>query len=221
MKKFLCYFLGIIFLLAGISSFSTNVLSALIGLIIGILLLYVGRKHSKKKDAPIKTSSVTNNSITPIVNNTVSVSNADAPAKTEKHHVAGVTHYMDNIMELAEENPDYDMSKKEIVDACMDGQRIYQYYYHADKVELVPESTNEYDPNAIKVILDEVHVGYIKKGSCAHIKKLLSNGSIKSITADLVGGRYKAVYENDEDDGRYELVKDSNEYGIILEITLN
>lgn len=138
--------------------------------------------------------------------------------KSETHHVAGVKSYIDNIMELVNENPDYDMSKKEIIESCMDGEKIYQYFLNVKKVELVPEPTNEHDANAVKVILDGVHVGYIKKGSCSHIKKLLANNSIKSMSADIVCGKYKLVYEDDDAPGGYTLERDKTEYGIIIEI---
>lgn len=141
--------------------------------------------------------------------------------KTEKHHVAGVASYIENIMALAVENSDYSMKKKEIIDNYMDGEKVYQYLFYPGKVELVEEPTNEFDPNAIKVVVDDLHVGYIKKGSCSHIKKLLSNGSIEALGVEIVGGKYKVYYEDDEAPGGYELIKDENRIGIILEITLN
>lgn len=141
--------------------------------------------------------------------------------KSEKHHVAGITSYIDNIMKLAVENPDYPMSKKEIIDNFMDGERIYQYEFFPSKIELIEEPTNAFDPNAIMVKIDDLHVGYIKKGSCSHIKKLLTNNSIKILDANIVGGNYKVVYESNNQPSGYELIKDKSNYGIILEITLN
>lgn len=141
-------------------------------------------------------------------------------SKIEKHHVAGVASYVESIMTLAVENSDYNMKKKEIIDNYMDGEKVYQYLFYPGKVELVEEPTNEFDPNAIKVIIDNVHVGYIKKGSCSHIKNLLSNGNIKTLDAEIVGGKYKVYFEDDDAPGGYELVKDENHIGIILEITL-
>ena len=45
-----------------------------------------------------------------------------------------------------------------------------------------------------------MHVGYIKKGSCTHVKNLLKSGKIAKIDAEIHGGKYKLLYsEYDED----------------------
>ena len=40
-------------------------------------------------------------------------------------------------------------------------------------VSLVPEPDNEYDPNAIRVLLNGVHVGYVPKDKTAEVKSIL------------------------------------------------
>ena len=71
------------------------------------------------------------------------------------------------------------------------------------------------DPKAIKVVIDGMHVGYIKSGSCAHVKNLLKSGRIQRITADIMGGPYKLLYFDDSED-KYELEK--GERGLSIEI---
>ena len=140
--------------------------------------------------------------------------------KTENHHVAGVTHYMDNIMSLAVENEDYLKSKKEIVEDYLTDERIFQYYWDVLKVDLIEEPDNPHDANAVKVLIDGVHVGYIKKGSCSHIKKMLHSEDIVKISAQIGGGKYKYVYE-DEETEKYIMDKDELPIGITLVIELN
>lgn len=71
-------------------------------------------------------------------------------------------------------------------------------------MELIPEPDNPYDKNAVRVDMDGLTVGYIKKGSCSHAKNLLNSPDFVSVDLDYMHyGKYKIVYESE--DGRYEL----------------
>jgi len=143
-------------------------------------------------------------------------------SKTERHKVAGVSHYLDNILSMAIDNPYYELSKEEIVDEFLVDEHIYQYYFSTSKTELIEEPDNEYDSNAIKVIIDGMHIGYIKKGSCTHIKNLFKADRIKSITSEIYGGTYKYVYEDEEEDDKYymDIIGDKNNFKITITLTL-
>lgn len=114
--------------------------------------------------------------------------------KSENHHVTGTSHYQRELESLGEENPVYEYSKKELIDEGYEDEKVYYYDFSPTTVELVEELDNAYDPNAIKVVVDGVHIGYIKKGSCAHVKKLLHSGAITKISAEIRGGKYKFLY---------------------------
>lgn len=134
---------------------------------------------------------------------------------TENHRVAGVTHYQDAILELALETEEYDYSKKELEENGFEDEKVWKYEFDPSRVELVEEPDNPHDPKAIKVVIDGMHVGYIKSGSCAHVKNLLKSGRIQRITADIMGGPYKLLYFDDSED-KYELEK--GERGLSIEI---
>lgn len=140
----------------------------------------------------------------------------------EVFKVAGVTYYTDAIMSLAEDNPFYDYSKRDLIDECLTDERIYEYTFSPKEVELVDEPDNEADPKAIKVIIDGVHVGYIKKGSTGRIRNLRKHGRIERIEADIYGGKYKIVFSDVDDDGkeRYEYDKDESPFGVKLTLYL-
>lgn len=138
------------------------------------------------------------------------------PYTVETHHITGVAYHQEEIESLGYETADYDMTKKEIHDSGYENERLYEYDFSPKKVELIEEPENEYDPNAIKVIIDGVHVGYIKKGSCSHIKKLLHSGKIKELSANIGGGRYK-ILEVDDDDYA-SIHKESTNYWVEVEI---
>lgn len=100
-------------------------------------------------------------------------------------------------------------------------EEIYQYRFHPQKVELVPEPDNKYDSNAVKVIVDGVHVGYIKKGSCTHVKKLLAEDRILNINCKIGGGKFKIItedYDPEKDKDVYALERDEREYWVELKI---
>lgn len=141
--------------------------------------------------------------------------------KIKKYKVAGVTHYEDNILNLATENSCYDMSKRELIDAFMTEERVWKYEFYPSKVELIPEPDNPVDPNAIKVIVDDEHVGYIKSGSCAHLLKVINSDGIVNIDCTIGGGPYKYVseyYDDEKDKDVYELERSSTNFFVHLEI---
>lgn len=138
--------------------------------------------------------------------------------KTKTYKVTGMSNYIDNIMSLAVENIDYDKSKKELIEDDLVNERIYQYDFYPCKIELVPEPNNPYDSNAIKVIVEKMHVGYIKAGSCSHVLKLLREDRIIKIDCEMRGGKYKYLgYDEDED--TYYLDKDDTPWFVHLSIT--
>lgn len=134
----------------------------------------------------------------------------------EKHfEVAGTQHYLKELLEIVSENPDFDERKSFYAENYFDGDRIYKYEETTfENVELIDEPENEYDPKAIRVEIDGVKVGYVKKGSTSEIRNLLKNPNIK-VTADFHGGPYKDI-SFDEDD-RVEV--DRGEYGYYIKLT--
>ena len=145
-----------------------------------------------------------------------------APANQETHKVAGLSFHEAALAALQCENGDFSSSKRELVDMGMIGERIYKYDFYPVKTELIPEPDNEVDPNAIKVVVDGEHIGYIKKGSCAHIRKLLNSGSIEKIDVEIGGGPYKFITAEDWDENGgdvYTIEKGTAPYFAKLTIT--
>jgi len=137
---------------------------------------------------------------------------------TVTHKVTGMEHYMSNIMRLASKNEYYSYSKQKLIDEDIVNERVYQFEFYPCKTELIPEPDNPYDPNAVKVIVDGEHVGYIKRGSCSRVLKLLREDMIEKIETEIKGGKYKVVLYDYED--TYTLEKDNAYFSIHLHITL-
>ena len=94
---------------------------------------------------------------------------------------------------------------------------MYQFDFYPSNVQLIEEPENEHDPNAIKVVIDGVHVGYIKAGSCSHVKKLLRENKISSISAEISGGKYKMLVPGDDYDS-FDLDRDSSPFFVTVEL---
>lgn len=148
----------------------------------------------------------------PATENTPPIEPASAPApsqpakkkaaskeKGQKHRLAGVKYYEKNIMQLAVENPNYALTKDKIIKAGLVDSTIYKFTFPSEPVILEPEPENEHDSNAIKVLLDGQHIGYIKAGSCSRVHNLIKNGKIGKIVCTLSGGPYKAVFDESAD----------------------
>jgi type II secretory pathway pseudopilin PulG len=193
---------------------------------------FVQRSRAKKAAAAAKTQQVaqaaakTQQTASPAAQTQrTEAAGAQAPsgprAAFERHKVAGTTYHLDAIMELAEDNPDYDMTQREIIDAGMEEERIYQYTFPDSPVELVDDPDNEQDPNAIKVLVAGQHIGYIKRGSTGRIHKLQRSGRVLGITAEIYGGRYKVVRSVEEyQTQHYEMDRDESNYGAAIELRI-
>lgn len=142
--------------------------------------------------------------------------------KTVSHTVAGTSYRQEIIQAMGVKNPDYALNKRQLVKKYPQGKTVPEYLFLPRKAELVPEPENPHDPEAIKVLVDGQHVGYIKAGSCAHIHRLLQENRIQKIKPKIIGGKYKELYSMDagarspED---YEFEKGAMPFGVRLDIT--
>jgi hypothetical protein len=140
--------------------------------------------------------------------------------KTARHKVAGTSYRQAAIKAMGTKNPAYALTKAELFKRGL--QEVYEYTFQPKKAELVPEPENPEDPNAIKVLVDGVHVGYIKSGSCAHIHKLIREGRIEKIEPQIVGGKSKYLCTYDagaKSLNDYTLEKNDASFGVQISIT--
>lgn len=121
----------------------------------------------------------------------------------ETHKVAGTAYRQDAIKAMGIKNPDFAKTTKALRAEGLTDEWIYEYEFAPQTVELQPEPDNPHDPNAIKVIVDGVHIGYIKAGSCAHVHKLLGADRIQQISCFIGGGKSKGLIQDAE--GEYIL----------------
>lgn len=119
--------------------------------------------------------------------------------------VAGVTKYKKAVKEacnlIAEDNgiPEYakyysNLSTKELREELKEyGLKVFKYQdLDFFNIELVPEVDNKYDPNAIKVLIFNNHVGYVPATLAKTIRKYFDNKKYNFvIEGEIKGGPYK------------------------------
>lgn len=185
---------GIIFLVIAAIAFLLGLPTLSAGgwifLIIGLPCLLLGLRYLKKG----KASKDADAPVAPLVDPppAAPTPQKDAPVGVT-YKVAGVSHYEANILSLASRSTEYTLSKRQLIEEGLTDERIWEYDFYPLKVEIVPEPENPLDPNALKVLVDGAHVGYIKSGSCSRMRHLLDTDRILRITAEIGGGRYKYV----------------------------
>jgi len=209
---------------------------ALAGIALGILAIIYGRKEWKSS-REIRAARAASKQQTPAAAAPEPAEPAPAPkedaaskqhdpepkperaaSKTETHRLAGTSFHETEIQDLMEENFDYNLTATDLIDMGMEDERVYKYEETYCTAALEPEPDNQYDPNAIRVLAEGVHIGYIKKGSAAHVKKLLEEDRIASMSINISGGPYKLAYLNEDDRPRIE--KDNQNFSAVLEISV-
>lgn len=236
--------LSLLFLFTGISEKDLGLIIFSICIIAAFTIAFVylhkkyGRKKIKNKKQKIDNNNAAINTCSEVTDfqeankstKTVSSQNSAIPSaqpeepkqslKLENHKVAGTSYRQAEIRDMGFENGDYNLPKDELECLYSEYEKIYALEFYPDKVELVEEPDNPHDTNAIKVIIDNVHVGYIKRGSCSHIKKLINRDMIQSITAIITGGKYKRLVPDDDVYDSYFLERDSSNFFITLQLEI-
>ena len=171
-------------------------------LAIGFLIVKYVMKRKKAEvgetspdEAPEATSSIT------------------TPSKPEpkivQYPVKGVFAHEDEIFHnLMEYNPEYDYTKAELIENCVPDFPVYKWIPKRLPAELIPEPDNKYDPNAIRVVVGGITIGYIPKESCITVLHQISEGKIDNIAYEIAGGAFKLLeedYDPDKDKSKYSV----------------
>lgn len=179
----LLYILSAIIIIGGVFLLFATPVAGIIFILIGIGLIFWQKKRPTKKTA------------------TVTPADPEIEENIEKdketHKVAGISHYTKNVESLGSPNPQYNYKVSEIIDESLEDERIYKTDFYTMTATLIPEPDNEYDQNAIAVLAEGKKIGYIKKESTSHIKKLMEQDHIKTVSCEIVGGSYK-YYDSEE-----------------------
>lgn len=114
-----------------------------------------------------------------------------AKKKKVVFNVYGTSYKLDNIRQIGIPNPDYDLKPKALWEKYSEGSQVWQYRFDITDVQLIPEPTNPADPNAIMVLMNGVHVGYINRNSTDAVRGYMSRSEVDHITGFMKGGKAK------------------------------
>lgn len=108
-------------------------------------------------------------------------------------------------------------STKELTEELIFGGRFYKYpTFDIREVEFIPEVDNEYDPNALKIVVRGHHLGYVAKSKNRKVLRLTTDPNNEVINiAEIYGGEYK---EFDPNENRLRKVSDSFRIRIKLKV---
>lgn len=130
----------------------------------------------------------------------------------QEFQVVGTNYYMDNIMKLAEQNPDWRKTAKQLQEAGLAGKRVFRYSFIHKPAKLIPEPDNPHDKNAVQAVVAGEVVGYIGRDENKKVLQILETREIKFISAFISGGPYKVVAESGE--------TEKDEKGIFISMTI-
>lgn len=137
------------------------------------------------------------------------------PKVGKTHRVVGLNYRQENVMKLASENPNYKLTKDQIIKRRLTDTHIHRYLFTNSPVTLEQEPSSPHDPNAIKVIVAGQHIGYIKAGSCAHLNKVINEGRIEQVLCRIYGGPSVCVYttaDADNEKPRLQMEKNNTDF---------
>ena len=217
--KVFSYIAGVVLLIYAVLLFlrlpSAGVVSALGGVIVLISTARSSREKVEKTSGPavsVPTASVP--TVAPPVEEPLPEQELGEGVKMVTFLGAGMYYRLDNFNRFGTPNPLYEYSRKELIESDIVDERIYEYSYKIGKITFEDEPTNEYDPNAIKILSGGIHIGYIKKGSTSRLRNIMKK-NVLSIEATAGGGNYKEVYENGDS---YSLEKGESKYWLRIVI---
>lgn len=214
---------GILLIVMSMLLLIVSPIAGVLGIVFGILIIVIGRKSGKHSPVEQSSPALTHEELVkkyPPQNRSAEADEEETDLEIgERHRIAGTSYRREGIESLGKPNEEFSYTKRELIDLGLTDERIYELTFSPQDVQLIEEPDNPHDPNAIKVVIDGVHVGYIKSGSTAHVKKLMNNRKIQKITAKIGGGKFKLVeseYDDEKDREIYTLTTDEVNYSVSI-----
>lgn len=128
--------------------------------------------------------------------------------------------FSDLCQELIQESDDVPYlgyTSKEIKEELIFSDRFYKYSpFELSDVDFVPELDNQFDPNAVKIVVRGYHLGYVNKSKNRKVLRLTADQNNEVIKiAKIYGGDYKDI---DPESDKLRTVKDSFKIQIKLKV---
>lgn len=120
--------------------------------------------------------------------------------KIYKISVAGPDYHQKALASLmTEANPDYKLTKTEMLDEYDLEDRIYQYEISECELQIWHEPGNQYDPAALQVFADGVFIGYVPQGNLPVLSSLARMPGLE-MHVEIYGGKFRYLEHDEEND---------------------
>lgn len=120
----------------------------------------------------------------------------------QKISVTGYDHYQERLRSLlTEENFYYTLSKSDLFSLDYAGdvdpdEKIYRYEIAECSLRIQHDPGNAYDPAALKVFADGVHIGYVPRAEFYTLKRIAAQPELE-MHVEIYGGPYKILEEKE------------------------
>ena len=138
--------------------------------------------------------------------------------------VKGISYHQEALSDLCQELiqesddvPYLGYTSKEIKEELIFSDRFYKYSpFELSDVDFVAELDNQFDPNAVKIVVRGYHLGYVTKSKNRKVLRLTTDSNNEVIKiAKIYGGDYKDI---DPESDKLRTVKDSFKIQIKLKV---
>ena len=121
------------------------------------------------------------------------------------------------LIKESDDEPYLGYTSKEIKEELIFSDRFYKFSpFELSEVDFVPEVDNQFDPNAVKIVVRGYHLGYVTKSKNRKVLRLTADQNNEVIKiAKIYGGDYKDI---DPESDKLRTVKDSFKIQINLKV---
>ena len=123
-----------------------------------------------------------------------------------------VEKFVENIIPLSEENPDYAFSESEIIDHYLADKKIWKYLFKPKNVTL-----QILTGGSVGILAEGRQIGCIRAKDCPRLLQAMKNKGVEVVYCTIGGGPYKIVSE-DVVSGKYNMTEDETGYSVTLSI---
>ena len=127
--------------------------------------------------------------------------------------VAGVSRHQDVFEKAGYLNDEYSLSVKRLEEEGLLYDDIPKYNFGTVDLRLELDPDNEVDPNAVKVFLNDEHVGFIPAEDAEYVHDMMEADRIADMDGRIVGGPLKRYDEIEE-----KMVKVDLTFGIRIDL---
>ncbi len=133
------------------------------------------------------------------------------------YHQEAFSDLCQGLIQESDDVPYLGYTSKEIKEELIFSDRFYKYSpFELSDVDFVPELDNQFDPNAVKIVVRGYHLGYVSKSKNRKVLRLTTDSNNEVIKiAKIYGGDYKDI---DPESDKLRTVKDSFKIQIKLKV---